>query len=569
MNVGKRWRLRCIEVGAHGAECEGELLLRSFRKVIRLSIGQDPLGAAIAVISIGFLGALPWFWGPFWTNDGPAHVAMARLLISGPAGPTQAAIYESAWAVVPNVLGYPIAGVLAIALGAEAAEAIWQAICLASIPASVWLAIRLIAPGHYAWVGVAGCFSLSQMFFWGLYNYILSLAAFVVCAALTVRAVRDGGRWWVGLAGGLVVAFLSHAGGLVAALLFLLAWQLPPVVGAARTNGVAAIVRLSTPAILAVGPVLLLCLVYVSHHGGSHSAFGPGLFSRVRTLLQLKVLAPFGVWDAYLALGVVMTMAIALALALALALRRAWQTAQSAQWQPTTGWHWLLALSLSVVLVLAFPDKLGGGWGHFRRLVPVPFLLALLFIATQMPVRWSHAFGTAGLAITFGQASLALHQHFRITPIATVALAELEEVRSGCTVLPLIPRPQLTPGLYYAPLMHIATRMEWNADRVALYNFLVHLGIYPVHYRTRQHNPMEVFFGSKGAAVRDFSPDGDLGRWHAASGVPVDYLFVQEPVTLLTSSQAALLKQFERVNSEVDLPYTLWKRQKVARVGCD
>ncbi|WP_158928024.1 hypothetical protein [Acidisphaera sp. S103] len=54
---------------------------------------------------------------------------------------------------------------------------------------------------------------------------------------MLVRAEREGGYWWVGSGAALVIAFLSHPGGLLLGIVFTICWLAPSFMNDAM-NGV-------------------------------------------------------------------------------------------------------------------------------------------------------------------------------------------------------------------------------------------------------------------------------------------------------------------------------------------
>jgi hypothetical protein len=513
------------------------------------------------------------FIGPFATNDGPVHMSFARMFWFGLAGPLQTHLYMINRELDPNLLGYLIAGPAIAIVGADWAEIILQAICLISLPLAGWFVMSTLRSGNMAWVGVMAAMSLNEMFFLGLYNYSLSLSAGLLAFGMLVRAEREGGYWWAGFGAALVIAFLSHPGGLILGVIFTMSWLVPRIMNDAM-NGVSvrALVARNWPIALSMLPALLFVIQFLARQVHHETLRGPGLNYRLHQILSLNLLATNGPPTVLAARGVAALVIGATLVAMIERLRR-WRGDPASRLDTVR--YGLLVLS-GLVLVAAFPDVAGGGWTHIRRMVLLPFLAALLICAVHPWTVKTRMVIVACIgilnAVVIGS---ALREQIPIHRVVADADQLLGHVEAHCTVLPIIPYPSLqtvSPPLptmspwymrvsrtSYTPFSHIATRLEQRGDRVALYNYLARLGIYPISARPGL-DPQQLIF--------HWAPDywggaievADLQSFERAAGIPVDYVLLQGDPMEMPPGLGAAVRNYHLVTTSGTSGFRLYAR---------
>lgn len=513
------------------------------------------------------------FIGPFATNDGPVHMSFARMFWFGLAGPLQTHLYEINRALDPNLLGYLIAGPAIAVVGADWAEIILQAICLVSLPLTGWFVMSTLHSRNLAWVGVMVAMSLNEMFFLGLYNYSLSLSAGLLAFGMLVRAERDGGYWWVGFGAALVIAFLSHAGGFILGIVFTMSWLVPRIMNDAMNGvGVRALVARNWPVVVSMLPASLLVFQFAARQAHHETLRGPGLDYRVHQILSLNLLATNGP-PTVLAAGGIAALVIGATLVAAIGRLRRWRNDPASRLDTV---RYGLLIASGLLLVAAFPDVAGGGWTHIRRMVLLPFLAALLVCAVHP---WTVKARVVIVACTGILNAMvigsALHEQISIHRVVADVDQLLDHVEAHCTVLPIIPYPSLqtvSPPLptvspwymrvsrtSYTPFSHIATRLEQHGDRVALYNYLARLGIYPVVARPGLDPQQLIFHWAPdywGGAIEVADPQS----FERAAGILVDYVLLQGDPMDLPPGLAAAVRNYQLVANAGASGFSLYAR---------
>lgn len=491
-------------------------------------------GEAWLVGGLALLLALPVLLaGPVLTNDGPAHLALARfLLLAGdPSAPLLNRLYEVNPGLSPNLLGHLLLAGLLRLLPPLAAEQAVQLLCLSGLVLAGWLALRAIAPGA-GWLAVFLLpVALQRMFLLGLYNYALSLAGFLLCLWAWQRLRADPALWRALLLAGLaLLTFAAQVTGWIAALLAL------GTLAAAE-----AIARLAAGArpLAALRPVglLALCLapglaLFLGFLGGGSGdvplAYGAGPFERLWRLLAAEPFAVIGRTSraAGLLLGLVL---LGLVLRGLVAARRGGAAARP-EGQPL--WGFLLLPVVFLGLLLAIPEQAGGGWGHVWRVQVLPWL-GLLLAAAALPLPTGRLRAAcAGLAAALGLVPVALVaavQARHLPPVLHAFEAAAARIGAHCSLAPVLGEVRLdranTARLAHQPLLHLASRIELAGDRAALYSYLARLPIYPARYRAAA-DPMRHLYGwppgHRDLAVRRL----EVEAYAAASGIAVDFVLL-------------------------------------------
>lgn len=497
--------------------------------------------------------------GPFSTNDGPVHMSFARLFWFGPSGPLQQQLYAIRHALDPNLLAYLIGGPLIAAIGAVPAESVLQAICLVALPLGAWFAVAALRRPNAMLAILVASMSLNQMFFLGLYNYSLSIAAALFAFGSVVRAARSGGAWWLAFGGALVVCFIAHAAGLIMALAFALAWLLPAAV-ADIARAPAAALRRYAPALLACIPAFLLMAQFAARQKAAAVAFGPDLASRLVQLTQLQLLATHGGFTRLAAAALAAGIA-ALAAWSALARLRAWRGAPASRLDTI---RFALLCAGSLFLVMAFPDTAGGGWTHVRRMMLLPYIAAVLLCAAHpWPARARRAIGAFGCAVLLVLCGAAVRQQLQTRQAVGEIDALLQQVGAHCTVLPIIPHPRQVGARVintdYEPLFQAVTRVEQHQDRVALFNFLARLDVYPVTYRPGS-DPQQLIFHWRQGQTDTAIETADIAAFEQSAGAKVDYLLVQGDAAALPAGLRAAPRGYALLAGPSALRFSLYAR---------
>jgi hypothetical protein len=184
----------------------------------------------------------------------------------------------------------------------------------------------------------------------------------------------------------------------------------------------------------------------------------------------------------------------------------------------------------AIVIMMAFPDNMGGGWTHFRRFEIYPYYWILLVLAFDS---FSAVFEGVFLAIGSSAAllllaSTAMRESMIRQQMAPLAAAD-QLIGNHCTVLPIV--LEFKPvGIYeepewmlYDPFYESASRLELTKDRVVLFNYLARLDAYPVHFRPSME-PQSLIFHWKPQQIPMWIERVDIPQFEKSSGIPVDYI---------------------------------------------
>jgi len=401
------------------------------------------------------------------TNDGPVHLAFSNRLATAmqPNHPLQQQAYSIHLRPNPNLAMYLLMAALIWLFSPGIAESVAQVLCILAPMAAGFFALRQIKPRN-AWLAMLILpLSLNQMFFLGLYNHGLSIAAFFVAIGAydwMIKAPSYRRAIWVAAA--LVLTFLCHASGFImacagigtmAATLFLLALLRKETVWAAMREQRFSLVAL-------VLPMPLAALFLLSGQKGS-THYGVGLGSRLRQFGTLDELAVNLPRDTYVGFALSIILLIGAFYAAWRILPRRASDLRAGQEQALAT---LAAAAVSAVIMLAFPDTMGGGWTHFRRFEIFPYFWVLLLLAhNAIPKPAIGALFAAGAAAALLLlASLASRQNLVRNQMAPMLEVD-RRVGSHCSLLPIVVKkvPWEASGapewMTYSPYFQAASRM--------------------------------------------------------------------------------------------------------------
>jgi len=541
----------------------------------RLGIAVDILMRhALAAVLALFAGILI-VAGPMTTNDGPVHMSFSRFLWSDFGGPLQRSIYEVSDRLAPNLLLYWLAAPLTGLLGQDAAEAVVQFISLAALPVGGAFVAAAFGPVGGIVTLLLGAIALNRLFFLGLYNFCLSLGIALVAFGALVRATRGHARWWPVFSAALAATVVAHAAGLVFASLLAALWMVPRALADLRAaHGIAGLVRRHRAFLLSLVPAAALVVLFASESAGGEIAYGKALSKRLRLLASVDLLANNGPFARLAPTLILLLLGGLAAFAVASRLRRrpdAGMASDTAgEWRETVAL--VMIVPAFVIVALVIPDTAGGGWTHSWRMIVAAWVAASI-VASAAPLGLAArraAFLAAGVALAMMGAGTAFEQ-WHIRAAIRDADATFAAVPRHCTVLPLITHTRHLgtryPLVSYDPLFHLATRIEQAHDRVALFNYLARLDIYPIRYRTGM-DPFPTLFGWQPYQQLGRVSRIDIDAYEAATGRRVDFVLVQGPhlgrvalpdglferFELVVAVPHRLIRLYRRIDLAVDMP---------------
>lgn len=491
------------------------------------------LAARLLLVVLATSVALALMHAPFATNDGPVHLAFARLIADhgDPSSPLQHAFYLVDLRPTPNMMSYFILVPLMKLMPPQGAEALLQWLCILAPVVAGWFAIRTLEPRNEYLAVALFPFSLNQMFFLGLYNYELSIAAFFLSLALYLRLeAAPTPRRAAALAAALLLAFFCHAAGFIMAVAGIAAMSgTRMATDLAHGQRVRAVLQDRRHVLFALLTPLPVCLLFLNATAGAPIEFGTTLASRVEQFGDLYLLAVSPGITRHVALG--LRTGLVFAGFWSLSLLQARKAAAAPAWSEGCT-AVAVAAAVSILVMFFMPDTMGGGWTHFRRMVVFPYFWMILLLAC-MPIPRLGALAALFLAAAASAASLrsaVVVQHEIERQMAPLAVVD-RLVGPHCTIAPVVvePRPVDDTGepldLTFNPYFHAASRLELKDDRVVLFNFLARLKVYPVRFRAGLE-PQANLFGWKPYRHRIFTEQIDIDHYERESGMPVDYLLV-------------------------------------------
>lgn len=460
---------------------------------------------------------------PIYTNDGPAHLGIANFLAHAVEGSLATDMYRSNDTLNPNVAAYLVLIPLLKFVSTDHAESVVQLIALLGPPLAAYFAIAQIRYDR-AWLAILILpLSFNQCFFLGLYNFCFSIVAFFLTLGAYFWMLRsDATKRVLFPIAMLYLAFFAHAAGFIAALVSIASLALMRVgleLRIHRTWG-KSILSLKREFLIAASLTPLAWLMLTSNSKGP-VIYGTWLQGRLLDLATLRILEVNALSDAKI--GLVLNLVLIGGVVWGIV--RLW-FARAALSEDMAGLAGAVALVAALTLqALLFPDVMGGGWTHFLRMCLFPALTApFCFAYLPLGSRTKAVIAIVAVGASVGLLASTMHTQGKVKE----ELAHLEAidriVGQHCAVLPVVleKRPQ-NEQMRYSPFFHVATRLEHRYDRVALFNYIVRLDVYPIQYHEK-HNVQELLFDWQPAQQRTAIEHLTVDRFEAQSGIPVDYL---------------------------------------------
>jgi hypothetical protein len=485
--------------------------------------GLDLSGFMLAGVAAVTAAAI--LYRPIATNDGPVHLAFANLIatLGRPEHELQRHAYALTLRPNPNLLIYLLMAALLRVAPPGLTESLVQVLCVVGPVSAAYLALRQINPAN-TWLAVFVLpLSLNQMFFLGLYNHCCATGAFylAIAAYLWMNRAPSFRRALV-LASALILTFLCHASGFIMAMAGVGTMTAMNLVATTRRERVFEVFSAQRHAFAAMVAPLPLAAIFLSGIKGGID-FGPSVATRVYLFGILNVLRVNSRLDSYLALATSLVLAFASLWATVEILGRKARRDEAA---PI-----ITAGVVAFLVMLAFPDTLGGGWTHFRRFVIYPFFWVLLLLACQsFSTRAREALMGFGIAVSPGLVGSTMYRQ-SIFRSEMAPLAEVDrQVGSHCTVLPLVLNDAVSAGFpTYNPLFQAANRLELRKDRVVLFNFLARLNVYPIRFIASVEPQSHLFHWAPQRHEVSIETM-DIAGFERTSGLHVDYLLVSGAV---------------------------------------
>lgn len=497
------------------------------RRPFRLGARAEPvIFAALAALHLVPIWAVEYF--P--TQDGPAHLENAMLLLRRAHVPILADYYELNTRILSNWLGHGALAALLAFLPPLLAEKVLFSGYVLGLPVAFRYALPERARRRGFGVAILP-FVLGFGFHMGFTSFSWSLVFLFLALGRWDRARgRLRARRAAGFSALALLVALGHAVAftvLAVVLGSVLVARLGAVMARSRTRArraaaMHAHLRIAAATLVALAPgTAVLAAVAVAGTDGHGMRWLP-FQERLRGLAVLRSLLTLDARDLWISTALAAVMALGVGAAVA-ARRRA----------SSQGSGWLAAAGAAGLLAVVAPNELGAGWAITPRLQMFPFVLGAAWAGAQ------HAAPLASRALPVAAAVaavLALGLHAPRYAVLDASLREYASVAGhverGTTLLPL----QLTAGrdrsgdewlpIGFAPFLHAGGYVAAERDVVELANYEADTGHFPVRYRAGR-NPFVVLGRAAGIGGEVAPPCLDLEA--GAGAIRIDYVLVWKP----------------------------------------
>jgi hypothetical protein len=525
---------------------------------------------ATVSIALAWIALLVPVWVPAAppTLDGPIHADIVRILLALERGDAAMAFFfRPSWAAEPNLSIYALWLGLAHVVPSRIAEKLILSLYLLALAAAAPVFLRIIC-GRWPRNPIAWCatapFVFSAPFWFGFYNFVISLPLFVLTTALSLRFLERP-SWKSGGALCLLslVTYCTHVMSFAA---LGVAWvALLPWIVCTRFDRAAWLrsfaVRVAGAA-LVFAPTLLLLAVFLWRNRGqnlTYSGRAEGLFERIQALTTLSSLFATSLAEG----AVVALLLVLLAVAALPALKKV-------RPQPVDALP--IAALLLALAALSVPDRLFGGGYTAIRIQLYPYLLFALWLAARAPAIWldrrQRGLGEAAAALLLMLAWIDTHAAMRMSTQVEAVVRATSALPPGKSILPVVFHPngrdadgaKLARGIPF--LMNVASRVAVARDAANLRMHQANTLNFPIHYR-HDANPYDAMPILHRALWKDSILATDLdglrgeiesyGRVDAVLAVGLDPTMDADP------RLAALLRELAgwRMRSDRTLPGTI------------
>ena len=537
------------------------------KNLVQKWVFRSILLSLLAFISIRILAH------PLATNDGPIHVAFAHLILTfhQPGQILQSLVYRLHLRPNPNLAVYFLMAGLMRFVSPALTESIVQVLCIVGPILAAWFAIHSINPRN-TWLTILFLpLALNQMLYLGLYNHSLSIAAFFLVVGTYFRLCKAPSyARAAALSACLVLTFFCHASGFVMAFAGLASMSgTAALLSCLRERNLFASIKAQRYTLAAMVAPLPLAAFFLASGGKSPTHYGLKLFDRISQFSRLHLLAVnYPLRDRFPALILSSLLLIAFAVVAVRILLNRPHLLPSRRDQAVGT---IVAAFVAALIMLAFPDTMGGGWTHYRRFEIFPYFWMIFTLAFES---FSTLLFAGFTAIGASTAIVLIASLFTRQGMIRQQMAPLDSVDhligSHCSVAPIVVQSDLLDAnsspdwMDYEPFFQSASRLELHDDRVVLFNYLARLTPYPVHFRP-DIEPQEHLFLWKPQQLENEIEKVDLPGFEAGSGLRVDYILLwgslnrRKPAVQTQVLNA--LTQFDQIYQSPNGRVQLYKRQ--------
>jgi hypothetical protein len=480
-----------------------------------------------------------WLFAYVPTLDGPIHLNITQILSDwgNPHYPRLHQLFQLNIKPEPNWSVYLLLGLLIKAFSLSTSERIVLSLYALALPLAFVAFARLTnATSRYWLSAVLGYLVIyNATFFFGFYNFSLSLALFVLSSGLYLRYVERGSLGLgLGVAAASIGLFFTHVLGwaifALVGVVFVLWRAFLMIRSGDRRHALAAMLLRCLAPVL---PTLILMLAFMGRNTGGVLDYGnsdTGFIHRIVWLLGGAVLYGNSLSEcAFLALGFLVATVYGASVA-----RKIWRT------RPLEMRDALVpAFFVVLAAALAIPNMLFGGGFVAIRIQIFVYMLPLLWLCAN--ARWTERARPYFALIALSAASLLTVETVQIGRMSQqfehVVKAE-DAIEPQSTVLPLVLYPngldehgrRISRGVPF--LLHADNRIEIDRDSYCLRLSQASTLNFPLRY-TASATPYEhlpVVHSLLGSEIDDPKVwDGlptQMAAYESISGQKVDYLLV-------------------------------------------
>jgi hypothetical protein len=474
-------------------------------------------GVALVVLLIPV-----WAFSFFPSQDGPAHVENARILVDygRPDQPALRDFYKLSAEPVPNWFSHVVlAGFLRIG-GPRLADRLFLSLCVLGLPFAFRYALTALRPDAGARVLLVAPFVYNHFLHLGYYNLAFSTVPFFMVLGFWLRHDdRPQVRTGVILSLLLLWLYFCH---LVALVLALAALSVLATARAAWKRSVRSLLVLGAAAL----PSLALAASFLSTREPLSQESGPSAHVRLLELLRLNELVSYDIREAW----------ASTALAVALLAIGAWLLFDKAIRR--TFWHGdVLTLVVAVFTAVYFAARTtvlnnptgsaGGGTTHDRVSLFV-YLSLVMWIAVQpLSRRVERGLGILGLAAAICLVAVRLPRYAELDSYLTEYVSAGATVPRDAVLFPVNFAPEGlredgTPlSARVLPFLHAASWIAAERGVVDLLNYEADLGYFPVRFRPKA-NPYRLMR----RALETRPPCVSLNRYDRLGPRPMDFILL-------------------------------------------
>ena len=470
-------------------------------------------------------------WGPLATQDGPAHVYNAQLMLELWQSPSPefarwigfSERFDPTWP-----FHFMLVGLLQL-FGPGWAETICQVFAVIAVPLGARYALRAVSSDAGPWAWLALPFAYNYTFHMGFYGYCIGIGASLWMAGYWLR---QEGHWTLRslllMALIAVLAFYAHLFAMLMAGICMLPSALVRLHGHFQREGLVLMLRRQVlPQALAFAPALLLTAGFLMARESAPIAASADLAYRLGSTGAISFLLAYNL-DELLAGAL---LALCVAVFGAMILLRAWRR------QPVAHWSLLVGALFAVLMMLLMkdtevisPNGMHGGGYMLFRIQPFIWMFALLWLASNLSARRLQlAAILAGLGISALGAALRAPEYANLQQ----QLAEYDQaaqyLQAGDLVLAINAhrggiRDDGVPLSRFADVFrHRINRVAVSTGAFSINNYEASMGYFPLVYRDAV-NPFAVL-GDLESSPNDL----DIQAYERALGRPLDWVLLWLP----------------------------------------